>query len=537
MNRNSRHVEVSLAFARRESRAAFRTVLAWNVGQTLFRLSFAGALAVLAGALVEDGMLSVAALAVAAGSLAVATLAGYAADRSTAEAEAKLVSCLRAAMAERLSHLPTASLRHRSQGDLIAGISRHPDQLGRLVISHGVAARMLSIGPLMAAAAVLLVSWEAALTLLLATPVMIVFFTLAGGLIHARAEAQEKALGRLAAQFADRIRALPTILANHALDSEHGKLDLRMRAYSDATMGVLKVAFINAGIIDFFSSLSIAILAVLLGLGHLGLIDLPGFTGLHLWQSLFILLMAPEYFAPFRRYAEQYHAKAEGVAAAQALEWLFSPTRDATEEAGEADEIRRVRDRVSAALQVELPRTGLVAVSGPSGSGKSTFLRALAGIEDAGRGVGSTKPAPCVAWVSHDIYVPSGSLSGAIRWNRPAASPSEVGRAAQFAGLLDDPYLPEGLSARISDGGENLSGGQRMRLAVARALLSGDMVLADEPTAKLDAETAAGVRRSLVLAARDRLVVVATHDEDLIGAASYRLDLGTDVPAQRRKAA
>ena len=98
-----------------------------------------------------------------------------------------------------------------------------------------------------------------------------------------------------------------------------------MRAYSDSTMGVLKVAFINAGIIDFFSSLSIAILAVFLGLGHLGLIDLPGFSGLHLWQSLFILMMAPDYFAPFRRYAEQYHAKAEGVAAAGALEWLFAP--------------------------------------------------------------------------------------------------------------------------------------------------------------------------------------------------------------------
>ena len=167
--------------------------------------------------------------------------------------------------------------------------------------------------------AMLMVSWEAALVLIVASPVMIVFFILVGGAIHERASRQEAAFGRLAAQFEDRIRALPTILAADATDMEKAKLGQRMRAYADSTFAVLRVAFLNAGIIDFFSSISIAILAVLLGLGHLKLIAVPGFSALELWQSLFILMLAPEFFAPLRRYAEQYHVKSEGTAAAAAL--------------------------------------------------------------------------------------------------------------------------------------------------------------------------------------------------------------------------
>ena len=86
------------------------------------------------------------------------------------------------------------------------------------------------------------------------------------------------------------------------------------------------MAFLNAGIIDFFSALSIAVLAVFLGLGHLGLVHVPGFYGLQLWQSLFILIIAADFFTPFRRYAEQYHLKAEGEAAAKELDWYFDGT-------------------------------------------------------------------------------------------------------------------------------------------------------------------------------------------------------------------
>ena len=229
-------------------------------------------------------------------------------------------------------------IRTKPAGALVAGLQRYPGALAGLVISHSAAKSMLAIGPLLAAVAVALVSWEAALTLFVTVPVMVVFFVLLGGVVRGRAEAQEKAFGRLAAQFSDRIRTLPTILANHALLREHDKIEQRMTLYADSTMAVLKVAFLNAGIIDFFSAIAIAVLAVFLGLSHLGLMHVPGFSGLALWQSLFILIIAAEFFTPFRRYAEQYHVKAEGQAAAKELDWYF-------DEAGASNDRRRQRRR------------------------------------------------------------------------------------------------------------------------------------------------------------------------------------------------
>lgn len=519
MRRNNRRTAAAMSFALKAGRSGFRTILLLQTIQTAARLTLAGSLAVLAACMIAEGTLSGVALSAAFAALLLAASLAYAAERKRIRIETDLARALRMAIEERLKQLSAATLGNRPAGAQIFAIERHPVQLARLVISHGVAARMMSIGPLMAAASIFVVSWEAALTLLAATPVMIVFFILAGGLIQARAEMQERALGQLAAQFADRIRAIPTIIAGHALQREHAKLETRMRGYSGATMGVLKVAFLNASIIDFFSSMSIAILAVLLGLGHLRLIAIPGFSGLHLWQSLFILMIAPEYFSPFRRFAEQYHAKAEGAAAAKALDWLFDARDD------EADRMAvpyDVRERVAAALSQPLPARGLVAVTGPSGSGKSTYLRALAGLED--RSVQARLPLQQVSWISTDIFVPAGTLASAIAWKRQTATPAEVSKAAGAAGLLGDRHLPDGLATSVATGGANLSGGQRMRLAVARALLGCGPILADEPTSKLDPASAETIRRSLVEAARGRLVIAATHDVLLARLACETID-------------
>ena len=413
---------------------------------------------------------------------------------------------------EMRSDMSPARLRTRPAGALVAGLQRYPNAVANLVISHGAAKSMLGFGPLLAAAAVALVSWEAALALFLAVPVMIIFFAVLGGVIRSKAEAQEKAFARLAAQFSDRIRTLPSILANHALLREHGKIEQRMTLYADSTMGVLRVAFLNAGIIDFFSAIAIAVLAVFLGLGHLGLVHLPGFSGLVLWQSLFILIIAAEFFTPFRRYAEQYHVKAEGQAAAKELDWYF-------DESGMPD---RMPFAVARAFDAAaLPPAGLIAISGPSGSGKSTLLRMLAGIETPSRDVEALPQVTAQGcdWISTDTYVPAGTLQEAIAWNRGAHDDAALQEAAGHVGLLDERLLPGGLAARIAEGGDNLSGGQRMRIGIARILLSGGVVLADEPTAKLDPRTAELVRQMLVEVARRRLVIVATHDPHLIDAA------------------
>ena len=320
-------------------------------------------------------------------------------------------------------------------------------------------------------------------------------------------------MGRLAAQFADRVRTLPTIVANHALDAEEKKLAVRLEAYAANTMGVLRIAFLNAAVIDFFASLSIAMLAVLLGLGHLKLIMIPGFSGLDLWQSLFILMIAPEYFAPFRQFAEQYHAKADGLAAAQALDRLLDTDH------GDQPRLPSIDF-----AKISLPPVGLVAIVGPSGAGKSTLLRRLAGIDSEPIELASEISKEKISWISNDVYVSDGSL-GEVIAPSPGASQARIREVAARIGLLDDELLPGGLEARVENFGGNLSGGQRLRISIARALLSDSAILADEPTSKLDPHTASLVRGALQDMARSRLVIVATHDLALAGRANLTIDL------------
>jgi len=537
---NSTDRDHALGLARGFGAAGLRTTLGWQIARTLFRIGFAGALAVFAGRLIEDDAFDVTAISGALACLALSTCAGVFGDLAAAGAEERVVNRLRAALQDALSLMSPVQIRTKPAGALVAGLQRYPGALAGLVISHSAAKSMLAIGPLLAAVAVALVSWEAALTLFVMVPVMVVFFVLLGGVVRDRAEAQEKAFGRLAAQFSDRIRTLPTILANHALLREHDKIEQRMTVYADSTMAVLKVAFLNAGIIDFFSAIAIALLAVLLGLSHLGLMHVPGFSGLALWQSLFILIIAAEFFTPFRRYAEQYHVKAEGQAAARELGWYFAETGAAMTDAGNADASPFA---IAGAFDAsDLPAAGLIAISGPSGAGKSTLLRRLAGIETPPPDFKSLPQLPQMTaegcdWISTDIYVPAGTLAEAIAWNRGSPERAILQTAALHVGLLDERLLPGGLDARVAEGGDNLSGGQRMRVGIARIMLSGGVVLADEPTAKLDPQTAKLVRQVLTDIAKQRLVIVATHDERLIEAASRHHVLRLPSPAEQAVAA
>lgn len=504
----------ALGHARELGKSGLYKTLTWQIARTLFRLSFAASLAIFAGRMIEKGDFSAPAFVAAIITLALSAGAGGLADLQTADAETVVADGLRTALRGALVRMSPARARSRPAGQLIAGLQRHPDRLASLTICHSAAKSMLAIGPVIAALSVGVVSWQAALTLVFAIPIMIVFFALLGGTIRSKAQAQERAFGRLAAQFSDRIRTLPTILANHAFAREHDKIERRMFVYAGSTMSVLTIAFLNAGVIDFFSALAIAVLAVFLGLGHLGLVHVPGFSGLALWQSLFILVVAADFFAPFRRFAEQYHVKAEGEAAGKELDWYFGETSAAASDASPPFEFN-----FSGAFDMaNWPATGLVVLSGPSGAGKSTLLRMLAGIEAPAAG---TTPLPQVVaagctFISTEIYVPAGTLAEAIAWNCPRLERDALQGAAERVGLIDAKLLPGGLDARIDDGGANLSGGQRMRLGIARALIANGVVIADEPTAKLDAKTAALAHDVLAEAAKSRLVIVASHDGKLI---------------------
>lgn len=515
----------SLDIARFHAKRPLRRLLAWQILRSGLRMAGWAAISLVYGQLVMDAPTGPVLWLLAILLPVSAAIAGMMADQCQAMAEASVAAALRAALSERLQTMPAGLLRTLSPGRATVAIQRHPDAVAGLVIGHRAAAAMMAAGPLLAAAALAAVSWQAALLVLVLTPVMILFFALAGGAIRDRAQAQEETFGHLAAQFADRVRTLPTIVANHAEPQEQAKLAQRLDHHVGRTMAVLRLAFLNAGLIDFFASLSIAMVAVFLGLGHLGQVTLPGFANLALSESLYILTIAPEYFAPFRRYSEQYHAKAEGLAAARALDELLAIE-------SEAPSLPRVEEALAALA--DMPTRGLIVISGPSGSGKSTLLRRLAGLEKGAgsRGTAPLRSLPC-SWIAADSFVAGTTLAQAIAYGLPGAKALTVSKAAERVGLLDDDLLRGGLSAPIGLGGSHLSGGQRMRIATARALLVSVPVLADEPTAKLDPATASTIRDALREIARTRLVVVASHDPDLVRLADCHCSLSPATALER----
>jgi ATP-binding cassette subfamily C protein len=538
---SSRGKQNVIRFASEITASRRRGLFQLSLARAGFRITFVLCLGIMTARMIEDGVF-VAGLAVAAAaSLLIYGLLSILADTGTAAAEKTTAEALLGRANAALAAIPAREAEARQRGKTIAQLQRYPGAVARFCVSHWLARMNMTLAPLLVAGGVAFVSWQAAVALIAATPVMILFFSLIGGLIQDKAEAQEKALGRLAAQFSDRVRTLPTILANHALAREDVKLARRMRNYAGRTLSTLSAAFLNSAVLDFFSALSIAILAVFLGLGHLGLAQLPGFHDLALWQSLTILLLAPEYFAPLRRYAEQYHLKAEGKAAAEALDWILEIPEDGERKAaGDAGSAHHPGARklvlqfAGPVADFTLPVRGLVVLTGPSGSGKTMLLKTFAGVEapvSGSCGLPHGAGAP-VSWVSADTFIAGGTLEDAIGRGRNA-TPAATLSVADALGLIDERYLPGGLAAHVAEGGENLSGGQRMRIALARGLLDHGPLLCDEPTAKMDPHTAGHIRDQLVKAAGTRLVIAATHDPALIEMAGMQIRMnGTPQPRE-----
>lgn len=491
---------------RRAGTAARVSLLAGGTAFAL-RIAMLAGLAAIIGALVTDGAVALPLAAAVGAAAACLLLAQFVTARSTALAERDVALQVSDLYRDFLGSRSPSAVQAHDTGDLVSRASRHPGAIASAVITVANARSLMAAGPLMAAGLIACVSPLAAGLLLACLPVMIIFFILVGGLTKARAEIQEAALSRLSGIFGDRVRCLPTIAANHDVTAQAETIQAALDQHRRVSLDVLKVAFLNSAVLDFFSSLSIAMLAIFFGLGHLGLLHVPGFSGLPLAGSLAVLMLAPEFFNPLRRYAELYHVAAEGKAALSSLAAIdATPLVDDARIAGDSPRSgtgwrNLVLPHVGAVPDGTLPARGLVIISGPSGSGKTTLLQALAGIEAPLAGQIFLPEGQAQAWSSSDIYLTAPMIRDLYR-KRPAL----------FTG--DPRFTEENIAP------ETLSGGQRMRLALAAALTSDAPVLfIDEPTAKLDQMSAALIRRTLKAEARNRLLVVASHDRTLIAAA------------------
>jgi thiol reductant ABC exporter, CydD subunit len=395
---------------------------------------------------------------------------------------------------------------------------------------HLILAKMMNmmIVPWPILAVVFWLDIESGVILLLVFPLIILFMIVLGYAAQSKADKQYKAFQILSNHFLDSLRGLDT-LKLFGRSKEYGQTIYRTsEQFRKATMNTLKIGILSTFALDFFTTLSVAIVAVFLGLRLLNGV-------IFLFPALMVLILSPEYFLPVRDFSSDYHATLDGKNAMTAI-------REALEEPeieGEQQEIAdwspqatltlkdvQVAYDEQVALSVDYQVQGFkkIGVIGMSGSGKSTLIHALSGfLQPTGTMAVNGQTVPNFAqkdWQKQMIYIPQNpyvfqlSLRENVAFYTPEATDEEVLEAIRVAGLTELlAELPEGLDTQLGGGARALSGGQAQRIAVARAFLDRQrkILLLDEPTAHLDIETEVELKERMLPLLENRLVFFATH--------------------------
>jgi len=389
-------------------------------------------------------------------------------------------------------------------------------------------------------------SWAAALILLVTAP-LVPFFVWLVGMGAARASQQQfAALARLGTQFVDRLRGLTTLRLLDRVDAEAREVGDAADELRRRTMKVLRIAFLTTAVLELFTALGVGLVAVYLGLTLLesGTIGLWG-RAPTFEVALFLLILSAEFYLPLRRLGTLFHARSEAAGAAESLRRLLDgipeppPGGSPRSEVPPPDPIPAlVLDRVGVDLaghgQAVLDDVSLtiaqgehLAVVGPSGAGKTTLVQVLLGAQAADRGEVRAGHRPLaewdparwrehLAWVGQQPRLFHGSLRENIALGRPDAATDDLEAAARAARVLDFARdLPRGLDTAVGEIGVGLSGGQIQRVAVARAILKdAPLLLLDEPTANLDADSERLVLAGLAALGAGRTVIAVTHRLD-----------------------
>ena len=403
--------------------------------------------------------------------------------------------------------------------------------------------------PLMVGVAILTADWVSAVVVALTLPLIPLFMVLVGWLTQTRVRKRAAVQQRLAHHFADLVAGLPTLQVFGRAKAQAEGLRRTGEAHRRETMSTLRIAFLSALVLELLATLSVAIVAVGIGLrvveGNLTLVI-----------GLFVLILAPEAYLPLRQVGVHYHDSADGVAAAERAFALIDAAPPATG-------TRVVPDLASAVIEVDgvgvtypgaaesalrdtrllLGPGEIVAVGGASGAGKSTLLAVLLGFlpTTSGRvlvgGVPLTELEPAawraaLAWVPQQPSLLAGTIADNVRLGATEAPAARVRSALQRAGAAE--LDPERV---LAAGGEGLSAGEVRRVALARALLridcaGGQLLILDEPTAGLDTDAELVVldelrrlgvgalvvsHRPAVLAAADRVVELCPSGGPIVG--------------------
>lgn len=381
-------------------------------------------------------------------------------------------------------------------------------------------------------------NWAAALILLATAPLIPTFMAMVGMGAADANRRNFKALARLSGHFLDRLRGMETLRIFGRGAAETDNIRKASEDFRSRTMDVLRLAFLSSGVLEFFTSLSIALVAVYFGFSYLGELNFGHYgTGVTLFAGFLALILAPEFFQPLRDLGTFYHAKAQAVGAADSLK-TFLETPLAHPERGEAvpDDSNGIslcaRDLwitspegtvLAGPLNFTLTAGQRVVLVGQSGSGKSSLINTLSGflsyrgsLQINGTELRDLNPEAWrqrLSWVGQNPQLPAATLRENVLLARPDASEAELNAALDSAWVSEFlPLLPQGIDTPVGDQAARLSVGQAQRVAVARALLNPcQLLLLDEPAASLDAHSEQRVMQALNAASLRQTTLMVTH--------------------------
>ncbi len=481
--------------------------------------------------------------AVAVGRSLVAWLTELAAHRAGAAVKSEL----RGRLLDRAAALGPGWLSGQRTGSLVTlatrGVDALDDYFSRYLPQLGLAV----VVPVAVLARIVTEDWVSAAIIVGTLPLIPLFMMLIGWATQSRMDRQWRLLSRLSGHFLDVVAGLPTLKVFGRAKAQAASIRRITGEYRQATLRTLRIAFLSSFALELLATLSVALVAVTIGM-RLVHGDMDLYTG------LVILVLAPEAYLPLRQVGAQYHAAAEGLAAAEeifsVLETPVPVSGTGAVPAGavafEDVSVRypgRSSDAVTGvSFRVEPGET--VALVGPSGAGKSTLLSVLLGFVRPTGGrvrVGGADLAGLdleewrsrIAWVPQRPHLYAGTVAENVRLARPGADDGAVRRALRDAGTWEFvAALPDGIDTVLGEDGAGLSAGQRQRLALARAFLADrPVLLLDEPTAALDGVTEGDVVAAVRRLAAGRTVLLVVHRPALLGVADRVVRLGSaDVP-------
>lgn len=385
-------------------------------------------------------------------------------------------------------------------------------------------------------------SWAVGLIFLITAPLIPAMMMMIGRGAEKISQKNFQLLSRMSAHFLDTLKGLPTLKLFMRSKQEAERIAASSEQYRKGTMGVLRVAFLSSAVLEFFTSVAIAMTAVYLGLTYLNYLDF-GLYGreLDLRTGLLLLLLAPDVYLPLRDLGTHFHARADALGAADELHSLLenlgkdkpqaSPAPLIKDNDGIALEFREVHyhysDRNRPALNhfsLSIRAGEWLAIVGSSGAGKTSLLNLLLGFLPIQHGEIYINNSACknldsdswrrrVGWVPQHPQLFYGTLEDNIDLGKRGYSREKLQRAAKEAHLLGQ--LPEGLTTDVGEQGNRLSGGQARRVALARAFAkNAPLLLLDEPTAGLDLENERLIMESIERLRRGKTVIMLTHRLD-----------------------